>query len=154
DYHQFPPAGRGYGWCRYPEEDGDKVIYNSNGLVLLLPYLEQGPLHNRYDPTQCASNCKEGNSGCCAPCKSEGLPGVSLAGDAVASGNADVEVTHLTIFRCPSDPGDPLLPNGFYYSIKDGAPYYGVKTNYDFCTSSNYTCNAWKLVEDPKTRRM
>ncbi len=151
---QFPPAGRGYGWCRLPEQYGDQVIYNSNGLVLLLPFLEQDALYRRYDPTQCASNCMEGNSACCGPCKSDGLPGVRLAGDAVASGNAAVEVTNLAVFRCPSDPGDPLLPNGFYYSIKDGAPYHGVKTNYDFCTSSNYTCNAWSKVEDPRTRRM
>src|SRR5262249_28980450 len=83
-----------------------------------------------------------------------GLPGVTLAGDAVASGNAAVEATPLAVFRCPSDPGDPLLPTGFYYSIKDGAPYHGVKTNYDFCVSSNYTCNAWRLLESPTTRRM
>jgi prepilin-type N-terminal cleavage/methylation domain-containing protein/prepilin-type processing-associated H-X9-DG protein len=149
-YHQFPPAGRGYGWCQHPEPYGDKVIYNSNGLVLLLPCLEQDNLYHRYDPTQCASDCLEGNTGCCAPVKSVG----TLAGDAVASGNAAVEVTSLTIFRCPSDPGDPLLPNGFYYSIKDGAPYYGVKTNYDFCTSSYYTCNAWQMVEPANERRM
>jgi prepilin-type N-terminal cleavage/methylation domain-containing protein/prepilin-type processing-associated H-X9-DG protein len=149
-YQRFPAAGRGYGWCQHPEKYGDQLIYNSNGLVLLLPYLEQEPLYRRYDPTQCASNCMEGNSGCCSPVKSEGM----LAGDAVDSGNAAVEVIHLAVFRCPSDNGNPLLPNGFYYSIKEGAPYYGVKTNYDFCTSSNYTCNAWRMVETPSTRRM
>jgi prepilin-type N-terminal cleavage/methylation domain-containing protein len=152
-YHRLPPAGRGYGWCRFPEDYGDKVIYNSNGLVLLLPYLEQEALYHGYDPTQCASNCMEGNTGCCAPVRSEGLPGVTLAGDAVDSGNAAVEATRLAVFRCPSDPGNPLLPNGFYYSIKDGAPYYGVKTNYDFCVSSDYSCNAWRR-EGPQTRRM
>jgi prepilin-type N-terminal cleavage/methylation domain-containing protein/prepilin-type processing-associated H-X9-DG protein len=151
--HQYPPAGRGYGWCRHPEEYGDKVIYNSNGLVLLLPYLEQETLYRRYDQTQCASNCMEGNTGCCAPVKSEGLPGVTRAGDAVDSGNAAVEVTRLTIFRCPSDQGDPTLPNGFYYSIKNGAPYHGIKTNYDYCTSTNYECNAWRR-EPPQERRM
>jgi prepilin-type N-terminal cleavage/methylation domain-containing protein/prepilin-type processing-associated H-X9-DG protein len=149
DYHQYPPAGRSYGWCYKPAEYGDKIIYNSNCLVLLLPYLEQEPLFRRYDQTQCASNCLEGTSGCCAPVTSVG----TLAGDAVDSGNAAVEVTALAVFRCPSDTGNPLLPNGFYYSIKDGAPYYGVKTNYDFCVSSNYTCNAWRL-ESSKERRM
>ena len=27
EFHQFPPAGTGYGWCQHPEEYGDKVIY-------------------------------------------------------------------------------------------------------------------------------
>src|SRR3954447_4504232 len=47
-YKRYPPAGRGYGWCEYPTLYGDKVIYNSNGLVLLLPYLDQLPLFREY----------------------------------------------------------------------------------------------------------
>src|SRR5881397_1273511 len=39
---KLPPAGRGYGWCRvlngYP---ADPFITNENGMVSLLPYLEQ-----------------------------------------------------------------------------------------------------------------
>src|SRR6187401_1572192 len=42
-YQQLPPAGRGYGWCidNGTTYTGDAKIYNLNGLVLLLPYLEQ-----------------------------------------------------------------------------------------------------------------
>src|SRR5262245_6526372 len=36
---RFPPAGKGYGWCNHqpPTFASDPVIYNLNGLVLLLP---------------------------------------------------------------------------------------------------------------------
>src|SRR5262249_28758111 len=40
-YKRFPPGGRSYGWCRNPQLYGDPVIYNWNGLVYLLPYIEQ-----------------------------------------------------------------------------------------------------------------
>ena len=40
-YGQFPPAGKGYGWCIVMGAyQGDRNIYNLNGLSLLLPYLE------------------------------------------------------------------------------------------------------------------
>jgi prepilin-type N-terminal cleavage/methylation domain-containing protein/prepilin-type processing-associated H-X9-DG protein len=152
-HKRFPPAGRGYGWCRNPEPYGDKVIYNSNGLVELLNNIEQGNLYTKYNQHAAASNSMEGNTGCCPPVKSAGLPGVTLAGDAVTSGNGDIVSTKLAIFRCPSDHGNPLLPTGFYYSIKDGSPLQGVKTNYDFVTSSNYDCNAWSR-EGSSVRRM
>ena len=52
NYHgihsQFPAGGKGYGWCRYPgppQSYGDSEIYNLNGLVYLLPYIEQKPLY-------------------------------------------------------------------------------------------------------------
>src|SRR4051794_15792595 len=45
NYHdaegRLPPSGRGYGWCQTPGTYGDPKVYNLNGLVLLLPYLEQ-----------------------------------------------------------------------------------------------------------------
>src|SRR5512144_1088914 len=46
NYHdanqKLPPAGTGYSWCASAAGGpGDSQIYNSNGLVLLLPYLEQ-----------------------------------------------------------------------------------------------------------------
>lgn len=145
---RYPSAGRGYGWCRNPAVSGDPIIYNSNGLVLLLPFIEQENLFKKYNPNQCASNSMEGNTGCCPPVKSGG----QLAGDAVTSGNSQVETQQLAIFRCPADTGDPFLPTGFYYSIKDGDPAKGVKTNYDFCVSNNYNCNAWKT--EGVTKRM
>jgi prepilin-type N-terminal cleavage/methylation domain-containing protein/prepilin-type processing-associated H-X9-DG protein len=138
---RFPPAGRGYGWCRNPALYADPVIYNSNGLTLLLPYLEQGNLFNRFDPMQCSSNCMDGNSNCCPPVTAVGR----RAGDAVLSGNGAVASTQLSVFRCPSDPGDPWLPadNG-EYGIDARSALRGAKTNYDFSASNDYECNSWR----------
>src|SRR5687767_657905 len=68
DYGRFPPAGRGYGWCTNSSPvppaigipagivyTGDTKIYNLNGLVLLLPYLEQSGLYGKIDLTQAMS---------------------------------------------------------------------------------------------------
>src|SRR5436190_10511823 len=44
----FPTGGKGYGWCIVSSPYiGDPVIYNMNGLVLLLPYLEQTALYGQ-----------------------------------------------------------------------------------------------------------
>ena len=50
NYHdantKLPPGGRGYGWCTTKNATyvPDATIVNLNGLVLLLPYLEQSSL--------------------------------------------------------------------------------------------------------------
>ena len=94
-YKKFPPGGRSYGWCRNPQLYGDPVIYNWNGLLYLLPYLEQQPLWNKVNPSAAMSNALEGNTGCCAPVLAVG----TLAGDVVTSGNAVVASTVLPIFQ-------------------------------------------------------
>ena len=56
-YHEvhgcFPPAGVAYGFCEEPQY-GDGSILNANGLMMLLPYLDQTPLYAMYDQKQCA----------------------------------------------------------------------------------------------------
>jgi prepilin-type N-terminal cleavage/methylation domain-containing protein len=149
-HESFPPGGIGYGWCKYPAEHGTDVVQNVNGLLLLLPLLDQAPLFDKYDPTQCVSNAMHGNTGCCGPCTAVG----ALAGDVVESGNAEVVSTRLSILSCPSDIGDPYLPvSSPHYGIKPGSGFRGAKTNYDFSASNNYTCNAWRR-DSPARRRM
>jgi prepilin-type N-terminal cleavage/methylation domain-containing protein/prepilin-type processing-associated H-X9-DG protein len=147
----YPPGGRGYGWCQHPELAGDTAIYNLNGLVLLLPYLEQEVLFNQFNPAAATSDVMVGNNGCCPPTSSLG----TLAGDPITSGNAAVVATSLPVFRCPSDTGNPLLPTGGVYAIKyGGSSLAGMKTNYDFCAwEGSYVCNAWKN-QAPTQRRM
>jgi prepilin-type N-terminal cleavage/methylation domain-containing protein/prepilin-type processing-associated H-X9-DG protein len=144
DYDRLPPAGRSYGWT-YNEALQDPVIYNSNGLVLLLPYLEQTNLYERFNPKAASGNLM---TTCCC---SLGSSSSTLAGDSVAAGNAALAKVELPIFLCPSDPGTPTEPNDDCYSPKTGDP--GAKTNYDFCTSSRYDANAWRQ-EPASTRRM
>jgi prepilin-type N-terminal cleavage/methylation domain-containing protein/prepilin-type processing-associated H-X9-DG protein len=149
-FRSFPPAGIGYGWCTYPESGGAPIVLNVNGILMLLPYLEQQPLYDKYNKKQCACNAMYGNTGCCGPCSAVGV----LAGDSVASGNAAVVSTRLTVLACPSDNGDPFLPESSpHYGVKPGSGYLGAKTNYDFSTSYRYDCNAWSQ-ESASSRRM
>ena len=61
---QFPPAGRGYGWCIVSGPcRGDARVYNLNGLSLLLPYVEEGPLDARLNRAEAMSPQKTGY--CC-----------------------------------------------------------------------------------------
>ena len=136
NYHEahdcFPPAGISYGWCTQspPSFVGDKSIHNANGLMMLLPYLDQVPLYSAYNQNQCASHAMSGSIG-------------TLAGDAVTSGNAKVVSTRLHVYSCPSDNGDPYLPDNDSYGIKGGSGFLGVKTNYDFSVSVGFWCNCW-----------
>jgi prepilin-type N-terminal cleavage/methylation domain-containing protein/prepilin-type processing-associated H-X9-DG protein len=163
-YQHFPPGGKGYGWCQSPSGVSasgvpnnyfaDKIILNQNGLIFLLPYVEQENLYKQLNLNAATGDCVEGNTGCCPIVKGTG----TLAVGAVPSGNAAVVSVRLSIFNCPSDNGDPTLPpdspSHIYYGISSTAQtsLRGQKTNYDFCTSSNYSCNAWTAA--PVNRRM
>jgi prepilin-type N-terminal cleavage/methylation domain-containing protein/prepilin-type processing-associated H-X9-DG protein len=122
NYHSahncFPPGGINYGWGNGGTEPADKLVLNYNGLVLLLPFLEQQPLYNKFNFKQCASHYIRNSTR-------------PVAGDAVTSGNADVVSQTIPTLLCPSDTYDTRLSGGTY-GIKDGASQYGIKTNYDF----------------------
>ena len=143
-FNKFPPAGTGYGWCvwstdigSYPGWNGDDVIFNSNGLVLLMPHLDQAELFDQYDTSQASTNLMKGGP-CCPPNRAHG----SLAGDAVTSGNAQLATNRLQVLSCPSDDGDPYLDDGGgTYGVAKGLA--GAKTNYDFSATSGL-CNSWR----------
>jgi prepilin-type N-terminal cleavage/methylation domain-containing protein/prepilin-type processing-associated H-X9-DG protein len=139
-YKKFPPGGKSYGWCLNPQF-GDPLVYNWNGLLYLLPYIEQQTLWNEVNQTQCMANAMQGNPNCCGPNASLG----KRAGDAVASLNYRVATTVLSILHCPADSGQMLQGTSEEYGIKTGTSWQGVKTNYDFAVANNtYVCNAWK----------
>ena len=142
---QLPPAGKGYGWCINDYNTGDLQIYNLNGLVLLLPYLEQDNLYARVDLRQAMS---PQNTGYC--CSYIGNTSGSVQGNPAV--NAPAVSTLLSLFRCPSDFSDNLyLGSGGAYGA--GAGGNGVKTNYDFIVSEeDFYCNAWSRIT-PRTRR-
>jgi len=151
DTHQrFTPGGIAYGWCKNPMIGGAPSVHNVNGLLLLLPFVEQMPLHSKYNMKASAANISVGNDGCCGPTAMVG----TLAGDAVASGNAAVVSQRVKIFNCPSDAGDPWLAAGNYYGISTNPAYKGAKTNYDFSAGNDYTCDSWNRAVTSNTRRM
>lgn len=154
----YPYAGTGYGWCQYSTPPAttyvpNTVVYNASGWLLVLPFIEQNGLYTKYNQSQCVANVTTGNDGCCAPTLANMG---ALAGDALTNGNGAIAATFLAIFSCPSDNGSPYEAAGSqYYSVGGSAAtaMRGVRTNYDFCTSSIYKCNSWK-VEPITTRRM
>lgn len=134
---QFPPAGTDYGWCQYPENGGATTVRNGNGLMMLLPYLEQSGLYDRFDLNAAFFNRMKGNEHCCSPTSSLG----QLLGDAESSGNLAMATTQLPVFVCPSDIGELFLETG------------AAKTNYDFSSSERFQCAEWEHA-DADTRRM
>jgi prepilin-type N-terminal cleavage/methylation domain-containing protein/prepilin-type processing-associated H-X9-DG protein len=146
--HVFPPAGKGYGWCIVSGPyHGDRGIYNLNGLSLLLPYLEQAPLDARFKRLEAMSTQ---NTGYC--CNYQGNTEGSLVGNPVTNGNAALMANQIPVFRCPSDPGNPL--QGVSSPYGPGGHYDGAKTNYDFITSTDdFYCNCWTVTR-PNARTM
>jgi prepilin-type N-terminal cleavage/methylation domain-containing protein/prepilin-type processing-associated H-X9-DG protein len=132
---RFPPAGYGYGWTFNPQ-DRDPLLYNSNGLFLLLPYLEQNNLYSRFNLRSAFCNLNASNAG--------GANSSKLAGDAVSSGNAALACTPLPCFHCPADSGDPFEPDGTWFNPANG--FRGAKTSYDFCACYwDQLANNWRI---------
>jgi len=142
----LPPAGRGYGWCINTYNTGDAKIYNLNGLVLLLPHMEQDNLQRSMDLTQSISGQ---NTGYC--CSYVGNTSGSLQGN--ASVNATAVSQFVNAFRCPSEKtSDNRLGSGGAYGSAGGN---GVKTNYDFVVSEyDFYCNACTTITPANQRRV
>ena len=142
----FPPAGANYGWCRQPHSRVKEIdfVLNHHGILLMLPYLEGNTLYDQVDFNQASANITSGQ-----PAHGGNTAIVPLAGDAIASGNALVVSTQLSVLTCPSDLGNPLLPTGSAYGIGNTS-LRGVKTNYDFSVLQGYECDAWRKQANTK----
>jgi prepilin-type N-terminal cleavage/methylation domain-containing protein/prepilin-type processing-associated H-X9-DG protein len=144
---KLPPAGRGYGWCRVlPGYPTDPQITNENGLVSLLPYLEQPALYTKFNRTQAFGNTVSNtwSSTYWGVGQNPQDNGGVLAGSAAANGNGALASTPLAVFRCPSDFGDPVMAASVAYG--PGGNLTGWKTNYDFIVREweFAYCNCWK----------
>jgi prepilin-type processing-associated H-X9-DG protein len=103
-----------------------------HGLVLLLPYVEQGNLYNQFKLTAAFGDFQS---------QQLSQPGTGTAviatPDAIASGNAALAATTIPTFLCPSDNGSPLINPSPYYSPDRGQGIMAAKTSYDFISSAN-----------------
>jgi len=121
---KLPPSGKDYGWGN--AVSSTVPAYNLNGLVLLLPYIEQQANYDLYD-RKSASSPQTRNS---AP----------LAGGGVSANNQTLAQQVVPTFNCPSDDGSPdLAADATNYGQASGT---SKKTNYDFMvwsTGSNTT---------------
>jgi prepilin-type N-terminal cleavage/methylation domain-containing protein len=130
-------------------------IQNKNGLVMLLPYIEQDNLYRQLNQTAAFSDAQAPNA----------VPSTYATPDALTSGNTAPATTLIRTLLCPSDPGDPYYPiaNPAYYV--GGPVIYGISNsaaapkpargNYDFVTYAlyaSYVPNFWKYFPQPYNR--
>jgi len=142
---KFPPAGEGYSMCPSTAGGaGSTAIYDTNGLVRLLPGLEQQSLHDRFNLAESVAR---------APSAVRNTGGAHV-GDPATNGNAALAGIVVDSFLCPSDT-TPALGRlaGGHYGATPSHP--GAATNYDFITDSGDfgTCNLWRSAA-PSVRRM
>jgi len=137
-FKRFPAAGEGYSMCPSAAGGaGDTEIYDSNGLVKLLMYIEQQPLYDLFNHKEAYAfvpNAMRNNNGV-------------RVGDPNTNGNAALASTVVETFICPSDNTGPLdrLTGGHYGA---GTNFRGAATNYDFITSQSDfgICNNWRTA--------
>ncbi|HCS54558.1 DUF1559 domain-containing protein [Rubinisphaera sp.] len=132
NYHDthsvFPPGQVAGGDCDDANGTAGAVAMNMNGLVMLLPGLEQGALYDQLDFNR-AFNVKTQSS-------------IPLAGGD-ATFNGTLIDRDLDIFLCPSDPGpvSQSLSPTFYDPPGQTAVH---RTNYDFTALRDHdVCNYW-----------
>ena len=134
DTHKvFPPGNLGR--CTTPD-------LNATGKVMLLPYLDQGPLYNKCNFNGSFSNNEVDGS------NNSGTIG-TWSGDPATNGNLAVVSTKLTVFLCPTDSGKEFTASSSYNPSTTSSTGGGM-TNYDFVTASTggswNSCATWSAV--------
>ncbi len=144
-FEKFPSSGKSLGITNtvnaaYPKPD--PIGYNHHGLMLLMPYLEQSALYQKWNQNAASCNTLR--------------PALAAAGmvvatpNATASGNAALSTNKIPGLLCPSDDGPQLMDTADLATYgPDGAggsqPY---KTSYDFIISGaaqgDIISNYWK----------
>ncbi|HBN74766.1 MAG TPA: prepilin-type cleavage/methylation domain-containing protein [Planctomycetaceae bacterium] len=129
-------------------------VMNTNGLLMLLPFLEQANLYDAYDFNVAMSDNAGGVYGTQQTCIGGGST-ATVMGDPLASGNAARHQTVIDVFTCPSQPsGNDLTATTAAYRAAPGIG--GRKTSYDFIVYANYRhsdCNNWS-TDSGSVRRM
>jgi prepilin-type N-terminal cleavage/methylation domain-containing protein len=123
DVHKvFPPAIIGSGRMLNPPGGSAYQVKNTTGFMLLLPYIEQQPLHSKMNFNVCASQGK-------------GDPAANgtVVGDSTI--NQAIYTQHIPVFTCPSD----IFPAPTYTRNPGTADFYEARdtrrSNYLFATA-------------------
>lgn len=116
-YTVLPPAHLGR--CTTP------TLYAS-GLTMILPYIDQAPLYNKYNFNGSATTHPS--------------TGSTPTDDPVTNGNAAVVKTRINVFLCPTDNGQIMIPypTAHYGISATNTGTGGARTNYDFLTATTY----------------
>ncbi|MGE0609328.1 MAG: DUF1559 domain-containing protein [Pirellulales bacterium] len=100
NYHDvhgtLPPGVIGSG--RMPTSDSNYQVKNTSGFVLMLPFLELGPMYDRYS-CDVASALGNAYSGKVVTTATNSITGKTFN----ASDNKEIYSTPLSIYTCPSD---------------------------------------------------
>ena len=167
---RLPPAGIGYGWCEVEKDPSgrrefpsDPHIVNQNGLALVLPYLGYD-LNLDRSKAFCLATSPYYSSHPTWPTKSNpngmnpvqnGSSFTTMDTDLVNNRNLALMGTLIPVFRCPSEPGSPIIPadtapanalnSPFTPVFGPGGHFNGAKTNYDFVADKDgeQLCNSW-----------
>ncbi len=142
-YNAFPAAGRGYGMCNGTPANDE--IKNSNGLVSLLPYMEQQAIYDQFNHSEAYSNFKASRYG----------PNTgTVVGDPGTNGNAAASETVLEMLVCPSDNTERRLAGGHY---GPASGFTAAATNYDFIVRGRAewrNCNSYNdPILNPKSNK-
>ncbi|WP_437192167.1 DUF1559 domain-containing protein [Planctomicrobium sp. SH527] len=147
NYHDtvntFPPSALG----RCKSQLTASTLLNTNGWTLLLPYIEQSALYNKYN---------FGAPGTTWDSTANAVD-ASPGPDPVTTGNAAVVKTLLQAFLCPSDPGSQFQGATNHYGISaTNTGTGGARTTYDFVNAglSTGVCAENWLTSATTTRRM
>ena len=125
-FKRLPASRMSLGFCQVANATNvpDPLTKNGQGLVGLLPFIEQGSLYNLFDQRAAFGNYRT-------------LGGPLPTGlDAIVSGNASRSSTVIPGLICPSDSGTPTATFSNFYSPDLGVNTSLVyaKTCYDFLT--------------------
>lgn len=142
---KFPFSGKNHGACTSGTRQ--TPIYNLNGLVLLLPYIEQNALFNTYDENAPSGYPYNGLSDSATNYVGGVYPNAA---------NIALARTKVPTYSCPSESSKAEMPSGspLHYSVTTSGSG-GVKTNYDFVVNSGsrIVCNYWETLS-PTSRYM
>ncbi|WP_339734658.1 DUF1559 domain-containing protein [uncultured Gimesia sp.] len=125
----FPPGQVASGDCASTPAPANlpATVMNMNGLVLLLPFLDQAPLYSSLNFDLAFDDYTSSS--------------IPLSGGN-ATTNADKVNRVMTIFSCPTDPGPSGASTSTTYNLPGGT--FEHRTNYDFIANQDYNhCNYW-----------
>jgi prepilin-type N-terminal cleavage/methylation domain-containing protein len=130
-YKRLPAARVSLGFCNGSSPATfapDPLTKNGSGLLSILPYMEQGPLYDKFNQLGAFGNY----------IRTIGRP-VPPGLDAVAAGNAALSVNVIPGLVCPSDSGQ-VIYNGTSATYTPDFPaqnFKYAKTNYDFLSMAS-----------------
>ena len=141
NYHDarkaFPPGGRGYGMSSAdpstPNYPNNPTASNMNGMLLLLPFMEQQTLYSQFNLDGAFGHYKQSSQTLKSP-------------DATTSNNAALTATLIESLLCPSDSGVKFIAANSTAYYLPGNTNSGTispsKTSYEFVSTtreSSYT---------------